>query len=408
MRFRLSPFAWVSFAMIVGVMGTALISPLYPLYREAWQLQPSDISLIYVIYMAGALLTLLFLGRLPDRIGFKTVMLWGLALVILGSLLSLFAGQMATLALGRFVVGIASSLITTSSTIGLAQLSRNPDPKRTATEIGFLMAFGFGLGPLLGGLISQWAPWPLVTTYLPTVVLASIGFWALRKTPVAPSGGAREPLVLKDLLPKLTWPEKDRSSAFALTSAVPFLAFGVFSLYAAMSPLFLDRLVPWHGPVVSGTAIAAILLASAGIQLLASRLPTHRCGFYGLLGLCASNLILLANLWLGSGLLFALGLVFTALGHAMSMLAGMSMVGRLAQSHNKAGLFSSYLVIGYLGSMLPLLGTGWMADHWGMDVAVSVFCGLVALAAVIAARAFKNHRWMKPGAGGAPTAAATA
>src|SRR5690606_20630660 len=142
MRFRFTPFAWVSFAMIVGVMGTALISPLYPLYREAWQLQPSDISLIYVIYMSGALVTLLFLGRLPDRIGFKTVMLWGLALVVLGSLMSLFARQMAGLALGRFVVGIASSLITTSSSIGLAQLSRHTDPKRTATVIGFLMAFG--------------------------------------------------------------------------------------------------------------------------------------------------------------------------------------------------------------------------------------------------------------------------
>ena len=41
--------------MIVGVMGTALISPLYALYKEAWQLQASDISLIYVVYMSGAL-----------------------------------------------------------------------------------------------------------------------------------------------------------------------------------------------------------------------------------------------------------------------------------------------------------------------------------------------------------------
>ena len=48
--------------MIVGVMGTALISPLYALYKDAWQLQASDISLIYVIYMGGALCTLLLAG----------------------------------------------------------------------------------------------------------------------------------------------------------------------------------------------------------------------------------------------------------------------------------------------------------------------------------------------------------
>ena len=68
MKLRPTPYVWVSFAMIVGVMGTALISPLYALYKQAWQLQTSDISLIYVMYMGGALFGLLFLGRLPDRI----------------------------------------------------------------------------------------------------------------------------------------------------------------------------------------------------------------------------------------------------------------------------------------------------------------------------------------------------
>ena len=57
------PFAWVCFAMCVGVMGTALASPLYPLYQAHWGLQPSHITGIYVAYMFGALASLLFLGR---------------------------------------------------------------------------------------------------------------------------------------------------------------------------------------------------------------------------------------------------------------------------------------------------------------------------------------------------------
>lgn len=71
--------ALLSFAMTVGVMGTALISPLYGLYREAWQLQTIEVSLIYVIYMAGALSALLFFGRLPDLLGFRPTMVWALA-----------------------------------------------------------------------------------------------------------------------------------------------------------------------------------------------------------------------------------------------------------------------------------------------------------------------------------------
>lgn len=102
-----SLFGWVSFAMIVGVMGTALISPLYALYQDAWQLKTSEVSLIYVVYMAGALCGLLFLGRLPDRLGFRPVMQAGLLLVLLGTLITLLAWELWSLNAGRFVVGVA-------------------------------------------------------------------------------------------------------------------------------------------------------------------------------------------------------------------------------------------------------------------------------------------------------------
>lgn len=139
--------------MIVGVMGTALISPLYALYKETWQLQTSDISLIYVIYMGGALCGLLFLGRLPDRVDFRPMMQWGLALSLLGTFASMMAWNMGSLIAGRFIVGIASSMLTTSATLGLSSLAPPGQVQRTAVITGFLMAFGFGLGPLLGGIM---------------------------------------------------------------------------------------------------------------------------------------------------------------------------------------------------------------------------------------------------------------
>src|SRR5690606_10989204 len=101
MKLKGSPYAWVSFAMIVGVMGTALISPLYALYKEAWQLQTSDISLIYVVYMGGAMCGLLLMGRMPDRVGFRPMMLWGLSLSLIGTAISLIAWDMTSLNVGR-------------------------------------------------------------------------------------------------------------------------------------------------------------------------------------------------------------------------------------------------------------------------------------------------------------------
>ena len=66
-------------------------------------------------------------------------------------------------------------------------------------------------------------------------------------------------------------------------------------------------MIPWHGPVVSGSVIAIILLLSAGVQLLAARLAVHRCGALGMLLLVASNALLILNLQMASTQLFVLG-----------------------------------------------------------------------------------------------------
>ncbi len=379
--------------MIVGVMGTALISPLYALYKEAWQLQASDISLIYVVYMGGALFGLLFLGRLPDRVGFRPMMQWGLALSLLGTAISLAAWNMTSLNIGRFIVGVSSSMLTTSSTLGLARVSRNGNMQRVAMMTGFLMAFGFGLGPLVGGIIGQWVPAPLVNAYVPTLILGTLGLTALYrlKLPDSIKPTVDEGLRLRDILPTLTWPERSASKAFLLTCCLPFLAFGVFGLYASMAPLFLDKLVPWHGPVVSGTTIALILFSSATVQVMAARMPTHWCGAAGLISLSASNALLMANLQAGSAILFALGVSLTALGHGMAMLAGMSMINRLATFGNRSGLLATYLVAGYIGSMAPMMGIGWIADYWGMDVAVYTFCTMVIVLGTPVAVFFQRH-----------------
>lgn len=397
MNVKTSAFGWVSFAMIVGVMGTALISPLYALYQEAWQLKTSEVSLIYVVYMAGALCGLLFLGRLPDRLGFRPVMQAGLLLVLLGTLITLLAWDLWSLNAGRFVVGVASSMLTTSATLGLGKLIPDRLRSRLAMITGIVIALGFGLGPLVGGILGQWAPYPLLTTYLPTLLLGAV-VWVIFMRLDIPAGGrsaTSAPFRWRDVAPKMTWPVASDSLAFVLTSCLAFLSFAVFGLYASLSPLFLDKLIPWHGPVVSGTAIAAILFGSAFTQILCGRIPPHWCGFWGLLLLAVSNALLLVNLATSSATVFALGVTLTAMGHGMCQMTGIGMVNRIATTDTRAGLFSSYLVVGYVGTMVPMMGMGWIADHWGMEAALYTFCSGVIVIATVVALLFQRHPRMR-------------
>lgn len=369
-----SPFPWVCFAMCVGVMGTALISPLYPVYQAAWDLRTSDISLIYVVYMVGALFGLLFMGRLSDTLGFRAVMLTGLVLGWAGTLLTMLAWSLPSLNMGRFAVGLSSSLIVTSASVGLVQISRDGASQRISMITSFLLAFGFGLGPITGGVIGQWLPNPLRVTYVPSLFLGVLAIYALMRVQLkchAPERAA-SPLSWRTFMPRLTWAGRESSIPFMLTCACPFFAFGVFGIYASMAPLFLEKMLPWHGPVVSGTSIGVILLASALTQLLCARMSLRWCGLLGLLAVVLSNAMLVLNFTLGSPVVFIIGVCAAAAGHGMCLLAGISMVNRIATPTERSGLISTYLVCGYVGSIVPLIGAGWIADHYGLPVAISL------------------------------------
>jgi len=67
------------------------------------------------------------------------------------------------------------------------------------------------------------------------------------------------------------------------------------------------------------------------------------------------------------------------------------MINRIATPHNRSGLLSTYLVVGYLGSMAPMLGIGWIADRWGMNVALGCFCSAVVVMGGVAGWRFQAH-----------------
>ena len=394
-----SAFPWVCFAMCVGVMGTALISPLYPLYQQAWQLRTSDISLIYVVYMAGALFGLLFMGRLSDTLGFRNVMLTGLLLGWGGTLVTMLAWDLSSLNIGRFAVGLSSSLIVTSASVGLVQISRDGASQRISMITSFLLAFGFGLGPLTGGVIGQWFAQPLKTTYMPTLVLGVLAVYALLRVQLKPHPelSAAAQLGLRTFIPRLTWASRPDSMAFLLTCACPFFAFGVFGIYASMAPLFLDRMVPWHGPIVSGTAIGVILLASALTQLLAAKMSIRWAGLLGLLAVVLSNAMLVLNFQVGSSALFIIGVCAAATGHGLCLLAGISMVNRIAGPTERSALISTYLVCGYVGSIVPLIVAGWIADHYGLPTAITILGSAVIATGTPAALGYFMHPRMRAG-----------
>ncbi len=378
--------------MCVGVMGTALASPLYPLYQARWGLQPSHITGIYVAYMLGALSSLLFLGRLSDRFGFLPVLRWGLMLVYAGVLLSAVAWSVPSFVASRVLIGIASGMITTSASLGLTQLSRPSQVMRASAMTSFAMALGFGMGPLVGGLVAQWVPQPLVTAYVPSLLLGALAIYALFQVRVEVQVSAVPPprLLLRDWLPRITLPRPAVQRPFMVACLGAFATFGIFGLYASLAPSFMERMVPWHGPAVSGLSIAMILFLSALVQWLARPVHTKTCAVWGLGLLAACNLLLIATSLTQWPALFVLSVLTTSAGHGLVNLAGIAIVNKVARPETRAGLLSTYLVVGYVGTIVPILGVGWLSDWLGLAVALVIFC--VAMAALTGTLAWMAER----------------
>lgn len=372
------PFAMVSLALIMGTIGTALASPLYPIYQQIWHLSPSQITYIFVAYMFGCLGTLLFLGRISNTIGFLRTLQIGLVFISIGLVISVFAENALILSVGRFIIGIASGLMTTSAMLGMMQTIPESHKQLAPQLVSILTAIGFGLGPFVGGVIAQFSQTPLVTPYLPIIlgaVLCFVGlFWL--KTPAF----ERQPF---SIAPKLLRPEPQYHAVFMIVGLTAFNAFAAFSLFASLSPSFVQDILPWHGPLVSGTAITCILLISAVVQFFAKAVPAKKCLNIGLMIMLVSLVNLALCMTLKASILFFASDILFGIGHGFALMGAFGVIHAITTLQNRAAVMSTYLFIGYLGTIVPIIAVGYLADHFGLGFAVISFCVAISVLCLI-------------------------
>lgn len=89
-----------------------------------------------------------------------------------------------------------------------------------------------------------------------------------------------------------------------------------------------------------------------------------------LLGLC------MTMQW---SLLFFISDILLGMGHGLSLLGAFGLIHQMTHTTNRAAVMSTYLFIGYLGTIVPIVAVGYLADHFGLNLAVLAFCIAVGL-----------------------------
>src|SRR6185436_16546492 len=94
-RARLShpvAFAAIAAIFVTFAAASAAPSPLYVVYQHLWGFSAVTLTVIFAVYVAGLLASLLILGALSDHVGRRPVLAAAIALEAVSLLLFLTAG----------------------------------------------------------------------------------------------------------------------------------------------------------------------------------------------------------------------------------------------------------------------------------------------------------------------------
>ena len=136
---------------IVGVALPAIIADLELNLTDAqW------VNSLYAVLLAALLLST---GRLADRWGRKLLFLIGLAVFVGGSLTAALSGTAAALIAARAIQAVGAALIMPSTLSTVNAVFRGRYRAAAFGVWGAVISGAAAVGPLAGGVLTQWASW---------------------------------------------------------------------------------------------------------------------------------------------------------------------------------------------------------------------------------------------------------
>jgi MFS family permease len=380
-------FAVAAFALAVAMLGTTLPTPLYALYQQRFGFSELMVTVIFAAYAAGVIASLVLFGRLSDQIGRRRMLLPGLVLSALSAVCFLSTGGVTLLLVGRVLSGLSAGIFTGTATATLVDLAP-PGGRSRATLVAAMANMGaLGCGPLLAGVLSQWAGSPLRVTFwvdLALLVPAAVGIWAMPETVARTSRPRLRPQALK--VPR------EMRSTFTQSAIAGFAGFAVLGLFTAVAPAFLGQELGVSSRAIIGLVVFAVFAASAAGQVILQFIPERVAIPGGACALIAGMGFLALGLAVSSAMLLVLGGVIAGFGQGMSFRAGLAAVNERSPAAERGGVASSFFVVMYVAISLPVIGEGVLAQAVGLRAAGLTFAALVAgLCAVVLILLAQSH-----------------
>ena len=372
---------WIVAVVFVVTMAYSTVpTPLYPLYEQRDGFPVSLVTVIYSAFAVGVMLSLYLFGHVSDWVGRRPMLVIAVGISIVSAIMFLVWPETGGLIAARAINGVSIGIFAATATAHLGELRAIARPQESpvfATSVaGAANLGGLALGSLIGGLLADALPDPLViphAVFLVLLVIAAIALLSVPDTVVRPSPLPRyRPQ-------KLSVPRAGRA-IFGVAAFGAFAGFAVFGLFSSLIPTFLAGEFGERDHLLAGVTVFAIFGASAAGQLalVSTRLRTQltiavvACAV-GLIGVAVGAILPQIALFIGGGIIAGLGVGVLFRGAIGTALA-------VAEPGHAGETVALLFLIAYAGPVIPVLAVG-----IGLAFAPALAVLLVFVALVLAA-----------------------
>lgn len=352
-------------------------TPLYVYWQQEIGFSTGMLTVIFALYIAGLLGTLLVAGQLSDRYGRRPILLPGLLAALTACLL--FAGAQSVLALGiaRLLTGIAVGVMVSAGMAAVGDLGGSARRRQAALLASVSMVFGAGLGPLLAGGLAQTRAHPILSVFATELAVLGSALAVACLLPLCrPARSGGEPLRLR--LPTVPVANR-RHLACGIATFGPGITATSFVL--ALGPSLLSRLLDVRSLMIAGGMACAMFLTATGVQFAVRHWPIRSI----FLASTTATVLAMASLGIAVHASLASMLVVAALlagaGQGLGQLGGLTLIGLHVPDGRRAEANAVFNIGGYIPAGLLPVAAGYLIDRLGLAGGATLFAIALALVA---------------------------
>ncbi|WP_372404959.1 MFS transporter [Streptomyces luteireticuli] len=352
-------------------------TPLYVLWQRDIGFSRGTLTVVFALYIAGLIGSLLVSGVLSDRIGRRPVLVPAVALGLVACGIFATASSVTALMAARLLTGIAVGAVVSAGMAAVSDVA-GPERKRLAALLASsAMVLGAGLGPLLAGVLSETLPAPTTAVFAVEAVLLLLALAVILRMPLPrPAGSSGGSWIRVPGVPR------GRGGDLALGIAVFAPGITATSFVLSLGPSLLSGLLGTTNRIVAGAMAFVMFLAATGVQFAVRRLRLGTVLLAGAVSTALAMTALVAAVNLSSVALLATAAVLAGAGQGMGQLGGLSLLNAGVPARRLAEANAAMNVGGYVPAGTLPVAAGFLSDAAGLPTGATVFGVVLTLVAV--------------------------